>query len=1214
MKKLFLSILGRLPLPKTWQSIKSPFQSLTPTEDADDIKTYSEAMEFALSSKNKSIRNIAITGLYGAGKSSFLRTYFKGKKNVLWVSLAMFLEQLTIGKTESEIAEFEHKLELSILQQILHVRKEPTWWSWKVVITAVLIGCGVIGIMQPDVFAQYVSPSIRGWVACHAFIIFWFSLVEVSIVSLLAFRKVIYWLKNTGVKRVDVNGAGVASLGLELPDMSSCSILNRNIKAIISFFSTANYSIVVFEDIDRFNDLRIFTKLRELNLLLNNSQLISDKKKPIRFIYALREELFEDEKNKVKFFEFLIPIIPIINASNSRTKLLAFLAEWGDSKPDESLIRFVKAISSYISDLRLLKNICNEYYTYREQITDCTSENELLGLIVFKNFFPKEFALMHAKSGMMWEFLKIKNEAQERLASAIADKINALKNEIDGINAEKFQDIKQLQLPYYVTLMREFDNNNDRVSFKNQWRHSAEIIHHDDWFDILRKDGFKRNNYYDSPIKWTDIEKKTDPECSYEEHVKRIESRQNGRIEKIKHEILSLKERSLAIKRKTIQDLMADGVLTEDEIRSIVQKNSKDRQDAELVITLLKNGYLNEKFYYNISIFQEVDGVNSIQDYLFEVGVTRGDDMDWGTKLKNPKALVESLESYYFSSPSIMNFDICHELSANPESEKAKEFWRLISGKNRRCYEFVDEYLKENATREDAEKLFDNIMSANPNYISELIETTLSEELWPREFAEKQLGLYITWAMRQEKPVSSSSIVKDFMESTEAIPQLLKENGIVDTGAMTSFVKRFNMKLKALDFSLAQATSFIDVVISESAYAIDATMINGLLLAKGVDIDDLEKKHYSTIGSRGTRSIVEYVDREFKSYLDKVYSKLEKQQEDPIETVAKVMNRDDLCEEDIVRFVEKQSAQGKIDSAEKLESDRALSLCIKLRRLVPSWQNAVKVWCRTETDRTLFWEYVNDQECYSLLSQKNLRGIAWEKDEWWAKRFAEEKQLSDEAMNALLSGMSKGVISDYSGANATPKRIEYLAKGNRIRYSNELYQALRKKGNDSHIAFASMFVNEFCNEYSNGMVNEDDAKKLLAPDRISRRNVPKVVNMLKRVVLSSEGLISDVANFVNAGNFTLFDEKVLDATIPYIHMDSVQCKIIQLLGGSSDEIRERLTKMGEPYRKLGELGCHPQICKWDGLESFLDFLKDKNIVSSISEGNDGKIQVHTTKS
>lgn len=372
MKKCLMKVLEWLLPANIWPSFESPFQSLTPTEDAEDIRTYSEAMDFALSSENKAIKNIAVTGLYGAGKSSFLRTYFNSKgnvfrrkKKVLWVSLALFLEQNTIGNSESDKTEFGHKLELSILQQIIQMHKDAAWWSWKIVIVALFVGGGVVGIMQPNVFVKYVTPSIHNWVANHACIIFWLSLIEVVIVSIMAMRKVIYWFKNIGIKRVDVSGAGIAGLGIEMPDIPSCSILNRNIRTIINFFSGSKYSTVVFEDIDRFNDLRIFTKLRELNLLLNNSHQISDRRKPIKFIYALREELFEDEKSKVKFFDFVIPIIPRINASNSRTELLEVLGkldndDLGGVKLDEALVRFVKEVSPYISDMRLLKNICND--------------------------------------------------------------------------------------------------------------------------------------------------------------------------------------------------------------------------------------------------------------------------------------------------------------------------------------------------------------------------------------------------------------------------------------------------------------------------------------------------------------------------------------------------------------------------------------------------------------------------------------------------------------------------------------------------------------------------------------------------------------------------------------------------------------------------------------------------------------------------------------
>ena len=68
---------------------ETPFFSLAPTRKAQDIDAYKLAMDFAL--RRDDVHNIAITGPYGSGKSSFLRTYFDGRNDVLWISLASFL-------------------------------------------------------------------------------------------------------------------------------------------------------------------------------------------------------------------------------------------------------------------------------------------------------------------------------------------------------------------------------------------------------------------------------------------------------------------------------------------------------------------------------------------------------------------------------------------------------------------------------------------------------------------------------------------------------------------------------------------------------------------------------------------------------------------------------------------------------------------------------------------------------------------------------------------------------------------------------------------------------------------------------------------------------------------------------------------------------------------------------------------------------------------
>ena len=1190
---------------------KLPFQALTPTENAEDIKTYVDAMDFACSPKNKDVRNIAVTGQYGAGKSSFLRTYFKNKKNVLWVSLALFLDQVDKEKEEGD---FTHKLELSILQQMFHVRKESTFWCWKVIIIVALLGVGVIGIKQPDVFVRYVSSPIHLFVAEYAVFIFWLSCIEVSAVSIWALRSIILWLKSLGVKRIEVNGAGVAELGIEMPEKSSFSVLNQNVRTIISFFAETRYTTVIFEDIDRFDDLRIFTKLRELNLLLNNSQQIKNRNKPIRFVYALREELFKDEKNKVKFFDLLIPIIPRINASNSRTELLSFLKDWNDTPPDELLKRFVKEVSPYISDLRLLKNICNEYYTYKKQIVDFTSEKELLGLIVFKNFFPKDFALMHNGKGLIRKMMDIKKNAQISLRDGIEKRIKDLKEELAAIRAEKLCDIKQLQSLYYTTLMKRFNSNYQYVYIDGCQCYITSIIHHDDWFEMLRSNKMSCGYYGRDTIKWEDIEGETDSDATYEERVSRIESYKNGRVEKIKQEIQVLHDKCLTIKRKNFQELISEGAIKESKIREVIKKSSNDCHNIELMLLLLKKGYFNETYHYNITVFREVDGVNSIVDYQFELDVTKGVDVDWAFRLNNPSALVESIDLHYFSTSSIMNYDICNDLLSNPVGEKAQAFWGLISNKEKRSYEFVNGYINEEKFSDDADKLFDCIMIANPKYIDGLVELAYSEEIWPRTFVEKQLGLYFSWVLRQGSVIKIAPMVKEYLDETSSFPLILKENEIDDAGQMEALVKMFGLKFKTLDFKSAKETGFLDVVICNNAYEINEVMILGLLKSLDLEVGQFKTKNYSLIRECGVNAIVNYVDSEFQQYLGRVYARLDSMQEDDDATILHVLNREDLSDDDKGRFINKQTENGRIRNAKALNTEKALSLAVKLNWVVPSWNNAAEIWNRDKDDISLFWEYVGREECYSCLATKNSRGISWDKDQNWAKRFVEEKNLSDEAMNCLLSGMAKGVIHDYTGTNATSKRIEYLVKGDRIRYSSSLYENLKGLNNDSHIVLAALCINEFCNTYTDGDITVSDAMKLLASEFLDSRYYVLVINTLKEIITENEELRRVVAQEVNVGNFNKIDEQVLGTIVEYVKLESLQCKIIQHIGGTVIEIRERLKMMPEPYSKLGDKGCRPLIPRWNGLEEFLEFLKNKGVVSSFVLADDGKMQVNTTRS
>ena len=99
---------------------KLPYNPLSPTVNAENIEHYSQALNWALENR-KDIKNIALTGPYGSGKSSFLKSFQNTNNNNKFVFLNISLSTFTKEKRSKNENDNQLRLiELSILQQIFY--------------------------------------------------------------------------------------------------------------------------------------------------------------------------------------------------------------------------------------------------------------------------------------------------------------------------------------------------------------------------------------------------------------------------------------------------------------------------------------------------------------------------------------------------------------------------------------------------------------------------------------------------------------------------------------------------------------------------------------------------------------------------------------------------------------------------------------------------------------------------------------------------------------------------------------------------------------------------------------------------------------------------------------------------------------------------------------------------------------------------------------
>lgn len=148
-----------------------------------------------------------------------------------------------------------------------------------------------------------------------------------------------------------------------------------------------------------------------MNELINNSEQIDRR---VVFIYAIKDDIFGDvdsdklTKDRTKFFDFIIPVIPIINASNSGDLLKKKIKY----SPYSELVNdyFLEDVTIYIDDMRVLKNIFNEFVIYQQKLSAIDLDaNKLLAMIIYKNIYPVDFSKLQYNKGLVYELFQKNN-------------------------------------------------------------------------------------------------------------------------------------------------------------------------------------------------------------------------------------------------------------------------------------------------------------------------------------------------------------------------------------------------------------------------------------------------------------------------------------------------------------------------------------------------------------------------------------------------------------------------------------------------------------------------------------------------------------------------------------------------------------------------------------------------------------------------------------
>lgn len=487
--------------------------SLTPEYLETEHGGYVSALEAAL--ENDQIRNIALSGSYGVGKSSILRELGKRHDDrVVELSLST-LAPVEVSQLDESVpiqaTTPTNRIQQEIVKQLLY-REEPRKtpasrfrrierFQWgREIVTAALLGLTLAVIFLLTGWTAQIAATFAVGVWVH--LIIW------GIAAVVAF--ILRWLLY-GKLRVKQFSAGAATVTL---DDNSVSYFDQYLDEIVYFFEVSKRDIVIFEDIDRFNDSHIFETLRALNTLLNTSPQIE---KPIRFIYAIKDSIFdriglEDEgrklesgiievkdpaqaevmrANRTKFFDLVIPVVPFITHRSARNLATQLLRQIEHNVVPELLDLAVR----YVPDMRLLKNIRNEFVVFRDRIFAGEgkyldlSETDLFAMMLYKSTHLTDFEQIRLGNSNLDALYELSRDLVKENIKRIDGERRALQQRLVRINGVETRSVQLGERLFAhvsrVAIAAGYQNKNGTDSFEFNGESISDLKSAQFWKSII---------------------------------------------------------------------------------------------------------------------------------------------------------------------------------------------------------------------------------------------------------------------------------------------------------------------------------------------------------------------------------------------------------------------------------------------------------------------------------------------------------------------------------------------------------------------------------------------------------------------------------------------------------------------------------------------------------------------------------------------------------
>lgn len=867
---------------------------LSPIDDFKRHKEYIIRLKNAIDQPN--VFNIALTGSYGAGKSSILKTFkaYYPEYHYVNVSLASFVE---VNMSESDSTpksnedSFEEQLEYSILQQLFyHVkatnipesrfgRIERTSRKKRIFVVVCILLFVVANLClfcQEQVTKYFLIPTE---VLKSSFLFGLSICVFILGICVILFQLILF------IKKISIKNLTLDKATLEFEEKKNVSIMNRYLDEILYLFQEKKYNIVIFEDIDRFENTHIFTKLRELNLILNQSEEIGRR---IIFLYALKDDIFANAEERTKFFDYIVPVIPFVNVSNSGD---LFRRKIANLHIPEAEVRssFITDISAFVNDMRVLTNVVNEFDLYRNLLDKKLNKEKLLAMILYKNLYPTDFSLLHQNKGVVYETFISTGLLKDEIKKDDWKRLEEIDLEIQAISEESLRSIEELRAVIVGKLLKLWPGDDWEIYCDGGKKQISSLFSEENILHILDGNIYFENKYYryqTRHLNADEIKSSLGESYKYRIRKKIIQSVADDKIKTLRDKRKVLMDDIAAIDKYTLTDIAK----SDRDIFEHVNIPKGEEEKHKVLKYLLEKGYIDEEYFFYISIFQEGRLTPSDQEFLLSIKFNTPKEFDY--KLQEIPSLIQNLSVVDYDHKGILNkyllkFCLLHEDEYEDE---------------------CDAILKQMVVHEQyIDLLYQFMQEGNcvPTFIKRLVR--IDKNVWKslnmdKKHTNKDKDRVISTLFKYAdindiRAINTSYPFNTYINDNNNYSDLFED---IDQVRARELLDLLNLNVQSLidDSNAADTYSYI---YENNMYALTLDNIKVIFKHNDLPVVDLDSAIYTSIEETELNELQGYVHQELPAFVDNLMLTSSNTHESS-DTIVSLMD-EDIKVDDIIKLI-----------------------------------------------------------------------------------------------------------------------------------------------------------------------------------------------------------------------------------------------------------------------------------------------------------------------